>query len=55
MYRTACVLFDELWDGSPILNLGIRTSKLVSNDTARQINLFSMETDEKKGYAGSRH
>lgn len=48
IHRAACVLFDELWDNSPIRNLGIQTSKVVSDDTARQMNLFGFETDEKK-------
>ena len=28
IYETSCRLFDELWDGSPIRLLGIRTSRL---------------------------
>jgi DNA polymerase-4 len=48
IHRTACLLFDELWDGSPIRNLGIQTSKVVSDASARQMNLFSYETDEKR-------
>lgn len=48
IHRAACMLFDELWDGTPIRNLGIQTSKVVSDDSERQMNLFGMETDEKK-------
>jgi DNA polymerase-4 len=48
LHKAACTLFDELWDGSPIRNLGIQTSKVVSNTSERQINLFGFETDEKK-------
>jgi DNA polymerase IV len=48
IHRTACTLFDELWDGSPIRNLGIQTSKVVPFGAERQMNLFSFETDEKK-------
>lgn len=48
LHRAACTLFDELWDGCPIRNLGVQTSKVVSDDTARQMNLFSYETDEKR-------
>ena len=48
LHRAACSLFDELWDGTPIRNLGIQTSKLVSDDAARQMNLFSFETDERR-------
>ena len=48
LHQTACILFDELWDGSPIRNLGIQTSKVVSDEVDRQMNLFGFETDEKK-------
>lgn len=48
IHRYACSLFDELWDGSPIRNLGIQTSKVVADTVERQMNLFSFETDEKK-------
>ena len=48
IHRKACDLFDELWDGSPIRLLGIQTSKVVSNEAERQMNLFTFETDEKK-------
>ena len=48
IHRAACTLFDELWDGTPIRNLGIQTSKVVSAQADRQLNLFGMETDEKK-------
>ena len=48
IHKAACSLFDELWDQSPIRNLGIQTSKVVSEDTERQMNLFSYGNDEKK-------
>ena len=48
LHKAACTLFDELWEGQPIRNLGIQTSKVVSEDSARQMNLFSFETDEKR-------
>lgn len=40
IYQTACRLFDELWDFSPIRLLGIRTSKLTSTESPTQISLF---------------
>lgn len=43
IYEEACVLFDELWNLSPIRLLGIRTSKLVSCDEPVQMDLFSMQ------------
>lgn len=47
IHRAACRLFDELWDGLPIRNLGIHTSKVVSGNSQRQINLFDMNRYEK--------
>lgn len=48
IHKAACALFDELWDGAPIRLLGIQSSKVVSDVTERQMNLFGFETDEKK-------
>lgn len=42
IYRTACLLFDEIWDGTPVRLLGIRTSKLVSKEEPVQLNLFDL-------------
>jgi DNA polymerase-4 len=47
IHRAACRLFDELWDGSPVRNLGIHTSKVVSGTTTRQLNLFDMNQYER--------
>ena len=43
IYKTACRLFDELWDGTPVRLLGIRCSKLV--DTAEPVQLSLMDYD----------
>lgn len=48
IHKAACTLFDDLWDGSPIRNLGIQTSKVVADAAERQMNLFGFETDEKR-------
>jgi len=40
IYKKACELFDELWDGTPVRLLGIRTTKLVAEDAPIQLNLF---------------
>lgn len=40
IYRAACALFDELWNGSPVRLLGIRTGKLEDGDAPLQLNLF---------------
>lgn len=42
IYKTACLLFDEMWNGTPIRLLGIRTSKLVDEGEPVQMNLFDM-------------
>lgn len=42
IYETACKLFDELWDDSPIRLLGIRTSKLSEESAPVQLSLFDM-------------
>ena len=44
IYRTACELFDKIWDGTPIRLLGIRTAKLQSFDAPVQMNLFDLNT-----------
>ncbi len=43
IYETACLLFDELWDHSPIRLLGIRTSKLISAEEPVQLNLMDLK------------
>lgn len=42
IYETACHLFNELWDGTPIRLLGIRTSKLCDHSEPVQLSLFDM-------------
>lgn len=42
IYQTACALLDELWDGTPIRLLGIRSSKLFSDTAPVQLSLFDM-------------
>lgn len=46
IYQYVCRLFDELWDGTPIRLLGIRTSKLSDQGTV-QMNLFEPESNRK--------
>lgn len=48
IYQTACRLFDELWDGSPIRLLGIRTSRLVGETEPQQLNLFDYQASSTK-------
>lgn len=45
IYETAKLLFDELWDGTPIRLLGIRATKLSDEDTPVQLDLFQYQAD----------
>lgn len=40
IYKAACDLFRELWDGSPIRHLGVHTSRVSGEDSGRQLNIF---------------
>lgn len=42
IYETARFLFDELWNGTPVRLLGIRTSKLCDITEPVQLSLFDM-------------
>ncbi len=48
IYRAACKLFDEAWNGIPIRHLGIHTSKVTKNPKMRQLTLFDMNTSYEK-------
>ena len=43
IYETSCQLFQELWNGSPIRLLGIRTTKLTDDCEPAQLSLFDFE------------
>ena len=47
IYELSCQLFEELWNGSPIRLLGIRTSKLQDVAEPVQMSLFDLEFPEK--------
>lgn len=47
IHDTACQLFQELWDGSPVRHLGVHTSRVNGTDVGRQLNLFD-EIDYEK-------
>lgn len=49
IYQTACCLFDELWNHSPIRLLGIRTSKLTNRRAPVQMNLFDLPIAQEAG------
>jgi len=47
IHKASCKLFDQLWDGRPIRQLGIHTSKIVQGNNSKQLNLFDMNRYEK--------
>ncbi len=47
IYKYACRLFNELWDGAPIRHLGIHTSHIRDGVDMRQLDLFD-DTDYEK-------
>ncbi len=48
LYRYACLLFDELWNGEPVRLLGVRTSKLTDQPEPVQISLFDLPKTQKE-------
>lgn len=46
IYETSCKLLKELWDGTPLRLLGIRGSKLTTEEY-NQLNLFETSKNEK--------
>lgn len=42
IYQNACALFDDIWDGTPVRLLGIRTSRLADSTEPVQISLFDL-------------
>lgn len=50
VYKTACALFDELWNGTPVRLLGIRTSRLSSEKEPVQLCLFDMIEDSESSH-----
>ncbi len=47
IYRAACSLFRELWNGRPIRHLGVHTGRVNGADSGRQLSLFD-EIDYEK-------
>lgn len=52
LYRNSCQLFDELWNGSPIRLLGVRTTKLSDMDAPVQLSLFDRISDQPEKNTG---
>lgn len=46
LYRSACQLFDTLWNGNPIRLLGVRAGKLTDTCEPVQMDLFSYDPKE---------
>ncbi len=46
IYQISCRLFDELWNGSPIRLLGIRSSKLTDSSEPTQLSIFDLELED---------
>lgn len=42
LHRLACSLFEQLWDGRPIRLLGVRSSKLISEEDPIQLSIFDL-------------
>ena len=47
LYKCACELFEELWNGDPVRHLGIHTSRVQDSDFSRQLTLFDTTDYEK--------
>lgn len=47
IYKTACELFRELWNGRPVRHLGVHTARISGGEAYRQSRLFD-ETDYGK-------
>lgn len=47
LYKFVCKLFDELWSGQPIRQLGVQTHKVRDDETGRQFNLFDTTDYER--------
>lgn len=57
LYKAACELFDEIWNGDPIRLLGVRTTRLVDREAPVQLNLFDFQEtieEEKKTKAAEK-
>lgn len=55
LYRKACELFGELWDGMPIRLLGIRTARLEGENAPQQLNLFDYMEEVREQKKEKKH
>ncbi len=47
LYTYVCKLFDDLWNGQPIRQLGVHTNKVKEEESSRQFNLFDAKNYER--------
>lgn len=47
LHRTACCLFEECWDGTPIRHLGLWAGRIAEKESVRQLALFDSTDYEK--------
>ena len=47
IFHLSCILFDALWDKTPIRLLGIRTTKLSTKEEPYQLDLFHLKETQK--------
>lgn len=47
LYDYVCILFEQLWSGPPIRQLGVHVLKVTQETTARQYNLFETKNHDK--------
>lgn len=48
LYQIACQLFLDLWSGEPIRLLGVRSAKLLPEDTPVQLSIFDLEAPKSE-------
>jgi len=48
IYNISCKLFGAIWNDTPIRLLGIRTSKLVSENEPEQLNIFDVYSEKNE-------
>ena len=47
IHKVVCELFDQSWDGISIRKLGVSVSRIVADDSIRQLDLFTLNDYEK--------
>lgn len=56
IFKTACILYEELWNGEPVRLIGIRSSKLVGIEEPEQLSIFDIPLkQEKKQVCGQQY